>query len=248
MLKVATEALYREKRSQLPLAERSAYMLDGLDIGALHQPMLLPRVRSKYVDSRNLEDLRKHYPELGLYFLSDPDFIASAETLVNVPTNSFDVIIMSHVLEHTRLTLRALRNALNCTRKGGLLYVALPNMCVSVDKFRLQTTWAHHLSEWLDPKAAEKNEHEHYREYSIMHLTVMGMLQSRQLLKEEDVNLHAKEMQLKNYSIHYHTWSPAGYFNYINKAKEVVGMLPFDIVAFGVDTTQITMYALLKKL
>ena len=47
-----------------------------------------PGLDVKYVDSRSLEDLRAHYPELRDHHLISPDIIDEAETLATIADGS----------------------------------------------------------------------------------------------------------------------------------------------------------------
>ena len=77
-----------------------------------------------------------------------------ADRLANVPDAYTDVLVESHVVEHTHSALRALWNALRVLRPGGLLLIVLPNKCVSFDFKRVVTSWEHHLAEWQDDSDA----------------------------------------------------------------------------------------------
>ena len=70
--------------------------------------------------------------------------------VANVPDESADVLVESHVVEHTHSALLALRNALRVLRPGGFLLFVLPNKCVSFDLMRVVTSWEHHLEEFND--------------------------------------------------------------------------------------------------
>ncbi len=55
---------------------------EGIEIGALHNPLRLPRAAHvRYVDRMSREDLRKHYPELSRRDLVPVDIIDDGERL-----------------------------------------------------------------------------------------------------------------------------------------------------------------------
>src|SRR5690349_12337154 len=58
---------------------------DGLEIGALHNPLKVPpTARVRYVDRMGVADLRREYPELSRERLVDVDILDDGETLASV--------------------------------------------------------------------------------------------------------------------------------------------------------------------
>ena len=61
--------------------KRGRRLLNSLDVGPLHSPMLIPRCKAYFLDWEPLAKLRAHYTELENSWLTDPDYIGSAEEL-----------------------------------------------------------------------------------------------------------------------------------------------------------------------
>src|SRR5262245_50309382 len=74
---------------------------EGIEIGALHNPLPLPpSARVRYVDRMDLAELRKQYPELGSKKLVPVDIVDEGERLGRVPDASQQFVIANHFLEH----------------------------------------------------------------------------------------------------------------------------------------------------
>ena len=58
---------------------------EGLEIGALHQPLATPpQAQVRYVDRLSVDDLRSEYPELADWDLTEVDVIDNGELLETV--------------------------------------------------------------------------------------------------------------------------------------------------------------------
>src|SRR6059036_2532729 len=74
---------------------------DGLEIGALHNPLKVPpAARVKYVDRMCVADLRREYPELSGKHLVDVDILDDGETLASIGDGTQDFVIANHFIEH----------------------------------------------------------------------------------------------------------------------------------------------------
>lgn len=70
-------------------------------------------------------------------------FPVLSEDLANLPRSRWDVVVMSHVLEHVEDPVRFLRAARERLKSGGLLFLALPNIdCVEA----LFAGWNYYLA------------------------------------------------------------------------------------------------------
>ena len=88
-VKSVLSRFFRKKREEKPaedsvlrgrrLITRLFLKGNGLEIGALHNPLRVPETaKVKYVDRMSVEDLKKHYPELNALDLVEVDIIDAA--------------------------------------------------------------------------------------------------------------------------------------------------------------------------
>jgi SAM-dependent methyltransferase len=193
---------------------------DGLEVGALHLPLALPRgARARYVDRMGVADLRAHYPELDEYDLVTPDFIDDGEELASVPSGSMDFVIVNHLIEHCQDPLGALLSQARVLSEGGILYLAAPDRRrTDFDREREETSLEHLLCD--HEQGPEGSRSQHYEEWSRFAIKV----------PEAEVSAHAAALEAQDYSIHFHTFTLNSFLALILRGREAYG-LPFEIVA-----------------
>jgi SAM-dependent methyltransferase len=176
----------------------------GLEIGALHSPMIKhPRMRVEYVDRLSVSELRAQYPELAGHELVEPDILADGETLEGVPDGKYDFLIASHVLEHMRNPLRALESWCRVVRPGGLIYLPVPDKRFTFDERRPRTTLEHLIADYRAP--SPQRDFEHFLDYAAY---VNGQ-------SGDEAIAEARRLVEVDYSIHFHVFVP----------EDVVGLL-----------------------
>jgi SAM-dependent methyltransferase len=196
----------------------------GIEIGALHNPLWVPpRTRVTYVDRLDVDDLRRHYPELNELPLVKVNIVDDGETLAAFEPNSQDFIIANHFLEHTQDPIGTVRRHLEVLRPGGLLYMAVPDRRFTFDKARPETDFAHVLRDHIE--GPEWSHDAHLREYASL---VMG---------HSGAELEAAVSGLKatKYSIHFHAWSETSFRDFLDRLVADL-RLPMKIEAFVSDT------------
>ena len=84
------------------------YLLgDGIEIGALHNPLPAPRsARIRYVDRLPVTELRAHYPELEQEPLVAVDILDDGERLATIADSTLDFVVANHFIEHTQDPVR----------------------------------------------------------------------------------------------------------------------------------------------
>ena len=193
---------------------------DGLEVGALHLPLGLPRgARARYVDRMSVADLRAHYPELDEYELVTPDFIDDGEALTSVPSDSMDFVVVNHLIEHCQDPIGALLSHARVLREGGVLYLAAPDRRrTDFDREREETSLEHLLRD--HEQGPEGSRSTHYEEWSRFAIKVPG----------DEVAAHAATLEEQDYSIHFHTFTLTSFLAMMLRAREAYG-LPFEVVA-----------------
>lgn len=219
----ARRVVYSKERRHLAVRRHLAgrYLRgDGLEVGALHLPLSLPRgARARYVDRMGVEDLRAHYPELDEYDLVTPDFIDDGEQLASVPTGSMDFVVVNHLIEHTQDPIGALLAQARVLREGGILYLAAPDRRrTKFDRNRPETPLEHLLRDHEEGPGWSRAQH--YEEWSRLAIEVPG----------EEVAAHAGQLEEEDYSIHFHTFTLTSFLALLLRSREAYG-LPLEVVA-----------------
>jgi SAM-dependent methyltransferase len=180
---------------------------DGLEIGALHQPLGLPSgARARYVDRMDVAELREQYPELAAQEMAAVDLVEDGETLPSIPASSQDFIIANHFLEHAENPIGTIETHLGKLRPGGVLFYALPDKRFSFD-FRRPVTPVEHLFADYE-QGPERSRAEHFEEWCRLVVDADGAHREDERPRPEDEVLRqARELEAREYSIHMHVWT-----------------------------------------
>lgn len=187
---------------------------EGIEIGALHHPLPLPRGASvRYVDRMDVAGLREHYPELCDAPLVPVDVIDDGERLARFADGSLDFVIANHFLEHCEDPLGALGHFLRVLRTGGRVYLAVPDMRRTFDAEREPTSFEHLLRDHR--QGPECSRRGHYEEWIrvVHHVEDDAWAENR--------IRHYMDMA---YSIHFHAWTLDGLLEMLRRAKDEVGL------------------------
>ena len=199
-----------------PLPERRRALSDryirgsGVEVGPLHQPLPVPATATvRYVDRMPTDELRRQYPELSEYDLVEPDVVDDGETLGAFADASLDFVIANHFIEHCQNPVSALENHLRVLRPGGVLYMAVPDKRRTFDRDRPTTPLEHLVRDYeLGPAWSHRA---HFEEYA------------RLVDKADDPRAHADELIVKDYSIHFHVWTPDTFRALLDDCRERLG-------------------------
>ncbi len=185
---------------------------DGVEVGALHQPLWTPpQARVRYVDRYDVDGLREHYPELRAFDLVKVDVLDDGERLDRFADDSLDFVICNHMLEHCENPLGTIRSHLRRVRPGGVLYYAVPDKRRTFDLDRDLTPFAHLVDD--DRHGPARSRRQHYREWSrfVSHAA------------DADVDADAERLDRMNYSIHFHVWDDAAFRQFVESARLYLG-------------------------
>lgn len=187
----------RVTRIDRELITRKYLRGNGLEIGALHAPLPVPRsARVRYVDRMSRADLLRQYPELAGRRVVETDIIDDGERLASIADGSQDFLIANHFLEHCENPLLTLRNMVRVLKPGGILYLTIPDKRFTFDRRRDVTPREHLIRDYEEGPSWSR--HQHFVEW-VRH--VQGVQDPLQI----ETNVQALEEI--GFSIHFHAWT-----------------------------------------
>jgi SAM-dependent methyltransferase len=219
----ARRVVLAEEREHVAVRRRLAkrYLRgDGLEIGALHLPLSLPRgARARYVDRMGVEELRAHYPELEEYELVRPDVVDDGESLGTVEASAADFVVANHLIEHCQDPIGTLLAYARVLREGGVLYLAAPDRRrTRFDREREETSLEHLVRD--HEEGPDWSRATHYEEWSRLAIGVPAA----------EVAEHAAALDAEDYSIHFHTFTASSFLALLLHCREAYG-LPLEVLA-----------------
>ena len=185
---------------------------EGLEIGPLHQPLAMPpQARVRYVDRMKTPDLRREYPELADWNLTEVDVVDDGEQLLTIAEESQDFIIANHFLEHTENPIHTIETHLGKLKPGGLLFYAVPDKRFTFDFRRSVTPLEHMVADY--EHGPEHSRSQHYDEWARLVFPVEGETEVQALAR-------ARKLEADAYSIHMHVWTQAEFLRLILHCRE----------------------------
>ena len=217
LLKRATEAAAWRRlvlgglqfRDWKPVLARQHLCGEGLEIGALHNPLPVgDSVRVRFVDRFDVDGLRKHYPEMRDFDLVPVDIVDDGERLDRIPPASQDFIIASHFIEHCENPLGSIRTHLARLKIGGKLFYAIPDKRMTFDWKRPNTAFEHLVADDTEgPLAVPRGP-----------LPGMGKPGARQAWAGRRRN--RANLMAEKFSIHFHCWDRKNLKMFFGLARE----------------------------
>jgi SAM-dependent methyltransferase len=135
---------------------------NGLEIGAFNRPAPLPAAcRTRYCDVIAPDMAATLFPEL------DPGTLVAVDDYVDLdrhglaiyPDDSFDYVILNHVIEHVANPVRVVAELFRVLRPGGKVVLSAPDKRYTFDRERASTDFAHLRQEFCDGVCAVTPEH-----------------------------------------------------------------------------------------
>jgi predicted SAM-dependent methyltransferase len=193
----------------------------GIEIGALHQPVTVPEsVQVMYIDRMPTPDIRKQYPELDNHDIVDVDLVDDGEQLSSIRDESQDFVIANHFIEHCQDPIRTMFNLLRVLKQDGILYLAVPDKRYTYDKDRDVTPLEHLVRDHKEGPAWSHRQH--FEEW---------VRQVNKVEDDQEVEASIADLMRMDYSIHYHVWTQAEFFEFLTMLRKSFG-LQFDIETF----------------
>jgi SAM-dependent methyltransferase len=169
---------------------------DGIEIGALNAPLIVPRrARVKYVDRMKVAELRENYPEMVNQPFPEIAIVDDGETLVTIGDATQNFVIANHFIEHCENPLLTFQNLFRVLKPAGILFMAVPDKRFTFDADRPSTTLDHVLRDFSE--GPEWSRRQHYEEWSRLVNKRTG----------PEIEEEVKKYLETSYSIHFHVWS-----------------------------------------
>jgi SAM-dependent methyltransferase len=194
---------------------------EGLEIGALHQPLAMPaQAKVRYVDRMLTPDLRREYPELAEWDLTEVDLVDDGELLRTIPADSQDFIVANHFLEHTENPIGTIETHLGKLKPGGVLFYAVPDKRYTFDFRREPTAIEHMVGDYENGPEGSRNQH--YREWAgfVIDEESPSVGTAEQAANPQWVIEKAKALEEDGYSIHMHVWTQAEFLRLLLTCRE----------------------------
>jgi SAM-dependent methyltransferase len=163
-------------------------------------------VRVRYVDRMRVDELRREYPELADWDLTEVDVVDDGEALATIAPGSQDFIVANHFLEHTEDPIGTIANHLSKLKPHGILFYAVPDKRFTFDFRRPLTPLEHMVRDHEQGPGGSRREH--YDEWT------------RLVLGDEGGGQRARELEDEGYSIHMHVWTQAEFLRLILECRD----------------------------
>jgi SAM-dependent methyltransferase len=179
----------------------------GIEIGPLHQPLELPsHANVRYVDRMGVEELRREYPELRDWALTEVDLIDDGEKLTKVEDGTQDFVVANHFLEHCEDPIGTIETHLGKLKPGGILFYAVPDKRYTFDFERPLTPLEHMVED--HEQGPEHSRTAHYEEWAkYMPEPPSEGTATPAERSEEWIANEARRLEEAAYSIHMHVWT-----------------------------------------
>src|SRR5512138_2647921 len=118
----------------------------GIELGALRQPLDVPRNASVYYANRlSYQQIMERYPEVPESEIIRPDIVDDVQELKSIDDETFDFCIANHVLESMSDPLDAIINWLRVLKPGGILYLSIISDVTNLSDLGREPTTLDHL-------------------------------------------------------------------------------------------------------
>lgn len=189
----------------------------GLEIGAFHQPALLPqRCVVSYCDAVTREEAVKFFPELKLDDLVPVQHIVDLDKdgLSAFTDGSYDFIVINHVIEHVANPIKVVAELFRVVKPQGVVVISAPDKNFTFDKTRDLTSFGHLLEEYR--QGISQVTDEHYLDF------LRGV--HPELVQQGEERLRQAVESVRNRREHAHVWDSATFEAFLHSSFDVLGI------------------------
>jgi predicted SAM-dependent methyltransferase len=210
---------------------------EGIEIGALHNPLKVPRhVKVRYVDIISPDDSRIKFNNLKTNRRVEVDIFDDGETLSKIRDGSQDFVIANHFLEHCKNPIIAIKNMLRVLKVNGILFVTIPDKRFTFDENRDVTPIEHLFSDY--EKGPKFSLTGHMRDV---------IIKTHGVKDEYEIEKKCKEFIKSDERVHFHVWTSFGIFELFYKVKMEYNFT-YEVQFFMLDIDRGDVVVILKKI
>lgn len=132
-----------------------------LEIGAQAQPTLSKdEYNISFLDYVTREEQRQYCQSSDDFErVPETDILVKNDKYTSFTTDTYDLIIANHVIEHVSCVITWLRELESMLNENGLLFLTIPDKKFSFDKYRQDTTFPHLVSDFFQGGMTSDREH-----------------------------------------------------------------------------------------
>lgn len=190
----------------------------GLEIGALHQPAVLPQQCTvEYCDVCSREEAIQHFPELNINDLVKVKHICDLDKQGLTPfmSEQFDFMIFNHVIEHIANPIKIVGELFRVLKPQGYLVISAPDKRFTYDKNRELTPFSHLVTEYQNNTTEVTEDH---------YLDFLRSLYPQLFKSSKTEQLQRWLVQTKNRREHAHVWDSQSFSAFMVDALELLNI------------------------
>jgi|WetSurSiteA1Bulk_404760.scaffolds.fasta_scaffold00119_8 glycosyltransferase involved in cell wall biosynthesis/predicted SAM-dependent methyltransferase len=191
----------------------------GIDVGPFDKPFFddpaLYGISVKYVDRYTGDELKRLFPEIQNLHPTPSDYICdvSKDGFSFAQDETFDFIILSHLLEHVANPFFVIKDAYRVLKENGVLYISIPDCRFSDDIGRPKTTF-NELDNLF--KNDMRDISNHYVEEYLKSQVISSIPWVKEVLKDPTAIQQSILDNEKKRSFHVHVWDRGTFFQHIS--------------------------------
>ncbi len=213
---------------------------EGLEIGALNQAANIPaRCSITYCDVCSREEVIQFFPELRIEDLVPVDYICDIDKdgLALFQDNTFDFIILNHIVEHVANPIKSIREIFRIVKVGGLLVISAPDKQYTFDKNRDLTPFSHLQEDYMNNTIDSTDDH--YIDF------LKGVHPEVFDLSPEEIQERIDNVRLRRE--HVHVWDSSSFRQFLDESFRLLDLIPeLQYETMG-DENQFEYFSIWKK-
>jgi SAM-dependent methyltransferase len=213
----------------------------GLEIGAMHNPTPVPEgCHVDYFDVISRAEAMATFPEVPPEsFKIDPKYLGDLDAggLEQIGGETFDFVILNHVIEHVANPIKVVGELFRIVRKEGLVVIACPDKRYTFDQSR-KLTGFEHLQREYEAGVADVTD-EHYLDF------LAGVHPEVMTAPPEVLSQHVAHVRRRRE--HAHVWDSASFRDFLERSLALLGIGATCVFEATGDQNEFEYFSVWKK-